>query len=530
MEGTTIRKELETIGLKNLGEIKQNLSPELLVEEALFNKEGVLTDTGAFRVDTGKFTGRSPEDRFIVKRSSYEDKIAWGKVNKSIEADVFERLYAKVMNYLEGKTVYVFDGLAGADEQYQMQTRIVNEYAHQNLFMHQLLVRPTAEKLAAYTPEIHMVCAPGFKCDPEVDGVHSDAAIILDLEKNIVLIVGSSYCGEMKKSVFSAMNYFLPQKNVLPMHCSANTDPETGSVAVFFGLSGTGKTTLSADPARNLIGDDEHGWSDTGVFNIEGGCYAKAIRLNKEQEPEIFNAVKFGSVVENVQFFPGTRTIDFYDDSLTENTRVAYPVEYIPNAKLDGCAGIPQTIIFLTADAFGVLPPISKLDTLQSMYHLLSGYTSKLAGTERGITEPQATFSTCFGEPFLPLDPMIYANMLAEKIEKYNVDVYLVNTGWVGGPYGVGNRIKLSYTRALVSAAQNGELAKVEFEQHPIFKVAMPKSCPGVDANILNPRNLWEDTEAYDNQAKVLAKKFVENFTRFASAPEELVQAGPLAE
>ncbi len=530
MEGTTIRKELETIGLKNLGEIKQNLTPELLVEEALFNKEGILTDTGAFRVDTGKFTGRSPEDRFIVKRSSYEDKIAWGKVNKSIEADVFERLYAKVMNYLEGKAVYVFDGLAGADEQYQMQARIVNEYAHQNLFMRQLLVRPTAEKLAAYAPNIHMVCAPGFKCDPEVDGVHSDAAIILDLEKNIILIVGSSYCGEMKKSVFSAMNYFLPQKNVLPMHCSANTDPETGSVAVFFGLSGTGKTTLSADPARNLIGDDEHGWSDTGVFNIEGGCYAKAIRLNREQEPQIFDAVRFGSVVENVQFFSGTRTIDFYDDSLTENTRVAYPVEYIPNAKLDGCAGIPQTIIFLTADAFGVLPPISKLDTLQSMYHLLSGYTSKLAGTERGITEPQATFSTCFGEPFLPLDPMIYANMLAEKIEKYNVNVYLVNTGWVGGPYGVGNRIKLSYTRALVSAAQNGELAKVEFEQHPIFKVAVPKSCPGVDADILNPRNLWEDKEAYDKQAKVLAKKFVENFTRFASAPAELVQAGPAAE
>ena len=527
---TKIRKELETIGLKNLGEIKQNLTPELLVEEALFNGEGVLTDTGAFRVVTGKFTGRSPEDRFIVKRNSYEDKIAWGKVNKSIEPEVFDRLYEKVLAYLEGKKVYVFDGLAGADEQYQMQTRIVNEYANQNLFMHQLLVRPTAEKLDNYVPALHMVCAPGFKCDPEADGVHSDAAIILDLEKNIILIVGSSYCGEMKKSVFSAMNYFLPQQNVLPMHCSANTDPETGSVAVFFGLSGTGKTTLSADPARKLIGDDEHGWSDTGIFNIEGGCYAKAIRLNREQEPQIFDAVKFGSVVENVEFFPGTRKIDFYDESLTENTRAAYPVEYIPNAQLDGKGGIPQTIIFLTADAFGVLPPIAKLDTLQAMYHLLSGYTSKLAGTERGITEPQATFSTCFGEPFLPLDPMVYANMLAEKIEKYDVNVYLVNTGWVGGPYGVGNRIKLSYTRALVSAAQNGELAKVEYEQHPIFKVSMPKSCPGVDAEILNPRNLWEDKAAYDAQAKVLAKKFADNFKRFETAPEELVQAGPVVE
>ena len=527
---TKIRKELETIGLKNLGEIKQNLSPELLVEEALFNKEGVLTDTGAFRVVTGKFTGRSPEDRFIVKRESYADKIAWGKVNKSIEPEVFEALYAKVMNYLEGKNVYVFDGLAGADEEYQMQTRIVNEYAHQNLFMHQLLVRPTAEKLEAYAPKMHMVCAPGFKCDPEVDGVHSDAAIILDLEKNIVLIVGSSYCGEMKKSVFSAMNYFLPQQNVLPMHCSANTDPETGSVAVFFGLSGTGKTTLSADPARKLIGDDEHGWSDKGVFNIEGGCYAKAIRLNRVQEPQIFDAIKFGSVVENVAFFPNSRTIDFYDESLTENTRAAYPVEYIPSAQLDGKGGIPQTIIFLTADAFGVLPPISKLSTQQAMYHLLSGYTSKLAGTERGITEPQATFSTCFGEPFLPLDPMVYANMLAEKIEKYDVNVYLVNTGWVGGAYGVGERIKLAYTRTLVSAAQNGELAKVEYEQHPIFKVYMPKSCTGVDAEILNPKNLWADKEAYDAQAKVLAKKFVDNFKRFENAPADLIAAGPAAE
>lgn len=527
---TKIRKELETIGLKNLGAIKQNLTPELLVEEALFNGEGVLTETGAFRVVTGKFTGRSPEDRFIVRRRSYEKQIAWGKVNKSIEADVFERLYARVMAYLEEKNVYVFDGLAGADEQYQMQARIINEYAHQNLFMHQLLVRPSEEKLKTYEPDIHMVCAPGFKCDPEMDGVHSDAAIILDLEKNIILIVGSSYCGEMKKSIFSAMNYFLPQRNVLPMHCSANIEPETGSVAVFFGLSGTGKTTLSADPARKLIGDDEHGWSDKGIFNIEGGCYAKAIRLNQEQEPEIYNAIKFGSVVENVEFFPGTRAINFDDDTLTENTRAAYPVEYIPNAQLSGCAGIPQTIIFLTADAFGVLPPISKLDTLQAMYHLLSGYTSKLAGTERGVTEPQATFSTCFGEPFLPLDPMVYAKMLAEKIEKYNVNVYLVNTGWVGGPYGVGNRIKLSYTRALVAAAQNGELAKVEFEQHPIFKVSVPKSCPGVDAGILDPANLWFDRDAYDKQAKILARKFVDNFKRFDTAPNYLVQAGPIVE
>lgn len=528
MEDTKIRKELSKIGLHNLGEIKHNLSPALLVEEAFTNGEGVLTDTGAFRVVTGKFTGRSPKDRFIVKRRSIEKQIAWGIVNMPIEADVFERLYDKVMAYLEGKNVYVFDGLAGADVQYQMQTRIINEYAHQNLFMHQLLVRPSKEKIGCYVPDIHMICAPGFKCDPEIDGVNSDAAIILDLEKRIILIVGSSYCGEMKKAIFSSMNYFLPQRNVLSMHCSANMDPDNGSVALFFGLSGTGKTTLSADPARMLIGDDEHGWSNSGVFNIEGGCYAKAIRLNQEQEPEIFNAIKFGSVVENVEFFPGTRKVDFYDGTLTENTRAAYPVEYIPNAQLNGRGGIPKTVIFLTADAFGVLPPISKLNTLQAMYHLLSGYTSKLAGTERGVTEPQATFSTCFGEPFLPLDPMVYAKMLAEKIEKYNVNVYLVNTGWVGGPYGIGNRIKLSYTRALVTAALNGELEKVEYEQHPVFKVFIPKSCPGVDDEILNPMNLWFDKDAYMKQAKMLGGKFIENFKRFESAPNFVVQAGPV--
>ena len=530
MEDTKIRKELDQIGLKNLGEIKHNLTPALLVEEALANGEGVFTDTGAFRVVTGKFTGRSPKDRFIVRRRSIEKQIAWGDVNMPIEADVFERLYDKVMAYLEGKKVYVFDGLAGADVQYQMQARIVNEYAHQNLFMHQLLVRPSKEKIGCYVPELHMVCAPGFKCDPEIDGVNSDAAIILDLEKRLILIVGSSYCGEMKKAIFSSMNYFLPQRNVLSMHCSANMDPESGNVALFFGLSGTGKTTLSADPARKLIGDDEHGWSNSGVFNIEGGCYAKAIRLNREQEPEIFDAIKFGSVVENVEFFPNSRKVDFYDGNLTENTRAAYPIEYIPNAHLNGRGGIPKTVIFLTADAFGVLPPIAKLNTLQAMYHLLSGYTSKLAGTERGVTEPQATFSTCFGEPFLPLDPMVYAKMLAEKIEKYNVNVYLLNTGWVGGPYGIGNRIKLSYTRTLVSAALNGDLENVEFEQHPVFKVFMPKSCPGIDAEILNPMNLWFDKDAYMKQAKMLGQKFIDNFARFESAPNFVVQAGPVVD
>lgn len=530
MEESRILKELEKIGIMDAGTIKHNLSPTLLVEEALARGEGILNDTGAFCVETGKFTGRSPNDRFIVKRKTIEKKIAWGKVNVPVTPEVFDTLYDKVMKYLKGKELYVFDGLAGADAQYQMQVRVVNEYAHQNLFMHQMLVRPSKEKIDCYVPDLHLICAPGFKCDPEIDGVNSDAAIMLDLEKRIILIVGSSYCGEMKKSVFSAMNFFLPLRNVLSMHCSANMDPHDGSVALFFGLSGTGKTTLSADPGRMLIGDDEHGWSDSGVFNIEGGCYAKAIRLNREQEPQIYDAIRFGALTENVRFFPDTRKLDFYDDSLTENTRAAYPVEYIPNAQLCGRGGIPKTVIFLTADAFGVLPPISKLNTLQAMYHLLSGYTSKLAGTERGITEPQATFSTCFGEPFLPLDPLVYSKMLAEKIEKYEVDVYLVNTGWIGGPYGIGNRIKLSYTRSLVTAALKGDLRNVEYEQHPIFKVEMPLSCPGVEAEILNPMNLWFDKEAYLRQAKMLAGKFVENFKRFDSAPTFLVNAGPVVE
>ena len=528
MEEAKIREDLEKLGLKNLGEIKHNLAPELLVEEALKNNEGVLTDTGAFRIVTGKYSGRSPKDRFIVRRAGIEDKIAWGKVNMPVEPEVFERLYQKVTAYMQKKQVYVFDGLAGADKEYQMQARIINSQASGNLFMHQLLVRPDAEKLKVYEPEIQMICAPEYKCDPEVDGTNSEAAIMLDLDRRIILIVGSGYCGEMKKAIFSSMNFFLPQRNVLSMHCSANMSPEDNSVAVFFGLSGTGKTTLSADPSRKLIGDDEHGWSDHGVFNIEGGCYAKAIRLKEEQEPEIFHAIKFGAVAENVEFFPGTRKVDFDNGTLTENTRAGYPIEYIPNAVLDGCGGIPKTVIFLTADAFGVLPPIAKLNTVQAMYHLLSGYTSKLAGTECCVTEPQATFSTCFGEPFLPLDPMVYANMLAEKIEKYGVNVYWVNTGWVGGPYGVGNRIKLKFTRAMVSAALNGDLENVEYEEHPVFKVALPKSCPGVDAEILNPMNLWEDKEAYTKQAKMLSGKFVENFKRFESAPEYLVEAGPL--
>ncbi len=527
MEKAKIVEELRQMGLEHLQAVAYNLSVEELIEEAIKNNEGVLTETGAFRVETGKYTGRSPKDRFIVETDDAKNDVAWGKVNVPISESVFERLYQKTLGYLQGKTIYVFDGFAGADKKYQTKFRAINELAHQNLFMRQMLVRPQEQDLADYTPEFTMICAPNLKCDPQADGVNSEAAIVLNLDKKIILIIGSSYCGEMKKSIFSAMNYLLPKKDILSMHCSANMSLEDGSVALFFGLSGTGKTTLSADPKRMLIGDDEHAWTKDGVFNIEGGCYAKAIRLNREQEPQIFDAVRFGAVVENAVFFPNSRKINFDDDSLTENTRVAYPVEYIPNAQLNGKGGIPKTVIFLTADAFGVLPPISKLTKEQAMYHLLSGYTSKLAGTERGVTEPQATFSACFGEPFLPLAAIKYAEMLGERIEQYNVEVFLINTGWIGGAYGVGERIPLKYTRAIVTAALSGQLSQVDYQEHPIFKIAMPKTCPEVDSNLLDPANLWTDKAAYEAQAKMLAQKFEDNFARFNEIPNHIKNAGP---
>lgn len=530
MSNKAIDEELSGIGLNNLNNVWHNLSPERLIEQALHRGEGVLTDTGALRVETGKYTGRSPKDRFIVNNAASHDKVAWGKVNMPIEQAKFDAILEQAEAYLQGRDVFVFDGLAGADAKYQLPIRIINELAHQNLFMHQMLVRPDQAQLADFKAEFTLLCVPGYHCDPVRDGVNSEAAIIIDFAKKMVLIVGSRYCGEMKKAVFSVMNFLLPQRDVLSMHCSANMSPTDHSVALFFGLSGTGKTTLSADPKRMLIGDDEHAWTEDGVFNIEGGCYAKAIRLNYEQEPQIFNAVRFGALVENVQFKDGTRTIDFYDDTLTENTRAAYPVNYIPNAQLDGKGGIPKTVVFLTADAFGVLPPISKLNKEQAMYHLLSGYTSKLAGTERGITEPQATFSACFGEPFLPLPAVRYAEMLGERIEKYDVEVFLINTGWIGGAYGVGERIPLAYTRSIVTAALGGELRHVDYEEHPIFKVAMPISCPKVDSTILNPINLWPDKAAYMAQAKMLAAKFEENFSRFQEMPEHIKKAGPKVE
>ena len=513
---------IEKYGIVNPKAVYRNLTPAQLTEAALRRGEGTLSKTGALVVKTGKYTGRSANDKFIVDTPAVHDEIAWGKVNRPIEKAKFDAIYSKVVAYLQNREIFIFDGFAGADEKYAKSFRIINELASQNMFIHQLLRRPTAEQLANFSEDYTIIAAPGFKCVPEIDGTRSEAAILVDYEAKLVVICGSQYAGEIKKSVFSVMNYVLPKMGVFTMHCSANIGKD-GDSAVFFGLSGTGKTTLSADPNRQLIGDDEHGWSEDSVFNFEGGCYAKCINLSAEKEPDIYNAIKFGALVENVVMDPETREFDFDDDSLAENSRVGYPVEYINNAKLDGVGGTPKTVIFLTADAFGVLPPISKLDRNQAMYYFVSGFTSKLAGTEIGITSPVPTFSTCFGEPFLPLDPSVYAEMLAEKVEKSGANVYLVNTGWNG----TGKRTKLAYTRAMVTAALNGDLEKGEFVQDPYFGVSVPTACEGVPADLLIPEKTWEDKAAYEAAAKKLAQMFRDNFTKYTHMPEEIVAAGP---
>ncbi len=514
------------LGIAGNGKVYRNLAIPALVEKALKNGEGRLSDTGALVVETGKYTGRSPDDKFIVDTPSVHDEIAWGKINVPISPERFEKIKGKMLAYLQNKEIYVFDGFAGADPKYTQRFRIINEFAAQNLFIHQLLIRPTEEQLEDYEPDYTVLVAPGFNCVPEIDGTHSEAAIIINYETREVIIAGSRYCGEIKKSVFSVMNYVLPKKGVLPMHCSANIG-DNGDSAVFFGLSGTGKTTLSADPARKLIGDDEHGWSPDGVFNIECGCYAKCIGLEHEREPDIYEAIRFGAILENVIVDEKGRP-DYHDGTLTENTRAGYPINYIKNAAIPGMGGQPKTIIFLTADAFGVLPPISKLDNDMAMYHFVSGYTSKLAGTERGITEPVTTFSTLFGAPFFPLSASVYATMLGKKLEETGAGVYLVNTGWCGGAAGTVPRMKLSYTRAMVTAALEGKLNDVEYVKDPIFNLNIPKSCPGVPDEILDPRNVWKDKAAYEASAKNLAKKFAENFAKkYPDMPENIVKAGP---
>ena len=474
---------LEKLGIINASAVYRNLTPAQLTEHALRRGEGTLSNTGALVVKTGKYTGRSANDKFIVDTPAVHDEIAWGKVNRPIEKEKYEAIKAKVIAYLQGKEVFIFDGFAGADPKYMKGFRIINELASQNLFIHQLLRRPTAEQLAGFEADYTIIAAPGFKCIPEIDGTRSEAAILVDYEEKMVVICGSQYAGEIKKSVFSVMNYVLPKMGVFPMHCSANIGKD-GDAAVFFGLSGTGKTTLSPDPNRALIGDDEHGWADDSVFNFEGGCYAKCINLSAEKEPDIYNAIKFGSLVENVVMDPETREFDFDDDSLAENSRVGYPIEYINNAELSGMStSVPKTVIFLTADAYGVLPPISKLDKNQAMYYFVSGFTSKLAGTEIGITSPVPTFSTCFGEPFLPLDPSVYAAMLADKVEKSGANVYLVNTGWNG----TGKRISIKDTRGIIDAILDGSILKAETKTIPYFNFEVPTALPGVDTNILDP-------------------------------------------
>ena len=524
---------LEKLGITEPKIVYRNLEPAVLTEKALARGEGQLTATGALAVLTGKYTGRSPKDKFIVDSEGVHDKIAWGSVNVPTTRETYQAIRKEMIEYLNGKEVYIFDGFAGADQKYTRKFRIVNELASQNLFIHQLLIRPTKEQLEAFgDADFTLIAAPGYKCDPEKFGINSEAAIIIDYEAHEAIIAGSQYSGEIKKTVFSVMNYIMPvEENVLPMHSSSNMDPETHETAVFFGLSGTGKTTLSADPKRMLIGDDEHCWTPDGVFNIEGGCYAKCIDLKEENEPEIFRAIKFGSLCENVIIDPETRIPDYSDKSITENTRVGYPIDYIPNAQIPGVGGIPKVVIFLTADAFGVLPPISKLSREAAMYHFVTGFTSKLAGTERGITEPQPTFSTLFGEPFMPLDASVYANMLGERIDKYGTKVYLVNTGWTGGPYGTGSRMKLKYTRAMVTAALNGELEKVDYKHDDRFNLEIPVSCPEVPSEILDPKETWADKDAYDEQAKKLAKMFSDNFSKkYPHMPANIAGAGPKAD
>jgi phosphoenolpyruvate carboxykinase (ATP) len=506
--------------------IHVQLSVPKLVEKVLTRNEGVLTSTGAVRATTGKYTGRSPKDKYIVNEDSVNDKIDWGSVNQPISEIVFSRLYSKVLDYLTDRDeIFVYKGFAGADKKHRLPIQVINEYAWHNLFSHQLFILPTEEELLEHQAGFTVICAPNFKADPSVDGTNSETFIIISFENRTVLIGGTEYAGEIKKAIFTIMNYLLPENGILPMHCSSNVGRE-GDVSLFFGLSGTGKTTLSADANRQLIGDDEHGWSGNGVFNIEGGCYAKCINLSREKEPQIYDAIRFGAVLENVIVDSETRIADYDDGSLTENTRAAYQIEAIDNIVVPSVAGHPHTIIFLTADAFGVLPPIAKLSKEQAMYHFLSGYTSKLAGTERGVTSPEATFSTCFGSPFLPLPATCYAEMLGEKISQHNASVFLVNTGWTGGEYGVGSRMKLSYTRAMVQAALEGELTSVETKRDDVFGLEIPLHVPGVPDHVLQPNETWPNQEAYKEKATELAKKFRANFTKFANVSSDIVEKG----
>lgn len=519
---------LAELGLRTTEPVHYQLSPSELSEQTLKRNEGVLNDTGALVINTGKFTGRSPKDKFTVKDELTADTVHWNKFNIPVDEQVFLSLKEKLTNYLSDKEVWVRDCFACADENFRLSLRVINENPWSNLFCYNMFIRPSEKHLENFNPEWHIIQAPGFKADPAIDGTAGENFALLSFKHKTILIGGTGYTGEMKKGIFTMLNYTLPQhNNVLSMHCSANMGKD-GDTAIFFGLSGTGKTTLSADPNRLLIGDDEHGWTGDSVFNFEGGCYAKTIDLSEEKEPEIYNAIRPGALVENVTFFPGTNKIDFSSKAITENTRVSYPLTFISNALEPSIGQTPKNIFFLTADAYGILPPISKLTAGQAMYQFISGYTAKVAGTEAGVIEPTSTFSACFGAPFLPLHPGKYAEMLGKKMKEHQVNVWMINTGWSGGPYGVGQRMKLPYTRAMISAALEGRLDNVNFEAHPVFGMQMPVECPGVPSEVLNPRNTWKDKEQYDVKAKQLAAEFISNFEKYASGvTKEILDAAP---
>ena len=519
---------LSDLGISEFKAAYWNLSPKELVAHTVQNRQGQLSDSGALVVQTGKFTGRSPKDRFIVKDKVTSNTVDWNDINKPILPMYYQQLRSKLIEHLSNTELYVRDAYACSDEKYRLSLRLVAEYPWSAMFAHNMFLRPSTNEILNANPEWTILCAPEFKANPDIDGTRQSNFSIINFSEKEILIGGTGYTGEIKKGIFSVLNYILPlQHSVLSMHCSANVGKDD-DVAVFFGLSGTGKTTLSADPNRRLIGDDEHGWSEDGVFNFEGGCYAKTINLSEENEPDIFHAIRPGAILENIQFFEGTNKPDYEDATITQNTRVSYPIHHIDNIQVGSKGDIPKNIFFLTCDAFGVLPPISKLTPEQAMYHFISGYTAKVAGTEAGVTDPEMTFSACFGAPFLPLHPTYYAEMLKEKMLKHGTNVWLVNTGWSGGGFGIGNRIKLRFTRAMISAALNGQLENVRTQNDNIFGLHVPVECPNVPNTLLNPRDVWENPADYDYKASFLAKAFINNFKKFEEeASEEILSAAP---
>ena len=529
VDTTKLAKEIKALEIETTGEIYWNCVPEKLIEQAIKQNEGQMTNTGALNINTGKFTGRSPKDRYIVNDSITSERVYWGDVNQPVSSQVFDNIYDEMMTFIKDKELYIQDGFIGSDTRYRKSVRVISQLPWSALFVYNMFIRPGKENMYNLEPDWHVLALPHFKTDAEKHGIRQSNFSIINFSKKIIIIGGTGYTGEIKKGIFSAMNFILPEEEkVFPMHCSANDSIEGGDVAIFFGLSGTGKTTLSADPKRILIGDDEHGWSNHGVYNFEGGCYAKVIDLDEKDEPEIFHAIRHGALLENVVFHENSREPDYTNDSVTQNTRVSYPLFYIPNARFISKGDHPKNIFFLTADAFGVLPPISKLNKLQAEYFFINGYTSKVAGTEHGIVDPQVTFSACFGAPFMPLHPLEYANMLGEKMEKFNTNVWLINTGWIKGPFGVGHRIQLKYTRSMIHNVLEGIMEDVEFRDDNIFNLSVPVTCQGVPATILNPRECWENKVEYDQYAIKLVKAFNVNFNKFINqADKELISIFP---